>query len=76
MYVHVYIYIYIDMNMHWKLFMKCQEKNVFWLGNEQVCRSQEVKIWCWFSDDVMVMSDALEITAIQRVLDVLSDVSF
>lgn len=39
----------------------------------------EVKKWrfdVWFSDDVMVMSDALEITAIQRVLDVLSDVSF
>lgn len=75
MYVHVYIYIYRHEHAL-KAVYEMPRKNVFWLGNEQVCRSQEVKIWCWFSDDVMVMSDALEITAIQRVLDVLSDVSF
>lgn len=73
----MFMYIYIYRHEHaLKAVYEMPRKNVFWLGNEQVCRSQEVKIWCWFSDDVMVMSDALEITAIQRVLDVLSDVSF
>lgn len=71
------MYMYIYRHEHaLKAVYEMPRKNVFWLGNEQVCRSQEVKIWCWSSDDVMVMSDALEITAIQRVLDVLSDVSF
>lgn len=43
MYVHVYIYIYRHEHAL-KAVYEMPRKNVFWLGNEQVCRSQEVKI--------------------------------